>query len=267
MMDNQKPMRLLLIEDDVGECIKFKDCANSRTDITFVGMTDSSAEGMKLLKTRLPEGVILDLQLVKGEGSGLQFLIKLKEADLAFRPIVVVTTSNQSPLVYDHIENLGVDWIFCKKQKGYSTDFVVDTMLALRESLHIKQHVGTPGDRQSIESPEERRNRIYKRIDAELDLIGIRARFKGRAYLREGVYLQIHSKKVTGAMIDQVAANHNITYSTTAKVMQTAIDNAWNNASIDELKVHYTARVNPKTGSPSASDFIHYYADKIRKTI
>jgi ActR/RegA family two-component response regulator len=71
-MEKNNPMRLLLIEDEVGECIKFKDCANRRTDITFVGMTDSCEEGINRVKTLLPEAVILDLQLVKGSGSGLQ---------------------------------------------------------------------------------------------------------------------------------------------------------------------------------------------------
>ena len=266
-MSVEKPMPLLLIEDDASECVKFKDCSNSRNDIHFVGMTDSSDEAMTLLKTRLPEGVILDLQLAKGEGSGLQFLTNLKEADLAFRPVIVVTTSNQSPLVYDHIEKLGVDWIFCKKQKNYNANFVVDTLIMLRDSLHTVQRDGTPGDRVSIESPEEYRIRVSKRISIELDLIGVRARYKGRDYLHESIFFQISSDKRDGSVVDQVATKHKLTYSTVSRVMQTAINNAWDNASIDELKTHYTARISDRTGVPSASDFIHYYADKIRKTI
>ena len=58
-MSQDKPMALLLIEDDIAECIKFKDCANRRSDITFVGMTASSIEGISLVKSHMPEGVIL----------------------------------------------------------------------------------------------------------------------------------------------------------------------------------------------------------------
>jgi len=267
MGNDIKPMPLLLIEDDVSECVKFKDCANRNANITFVGMTDSSDDGMKLLKTRLPEGIILDLQLLRGTGSGLKFLSDLKETDMAFRPIIVVTTSNQSQLVYNHIEGLGVDWIFCKKQSDYSTDMVVDTLLSLRGSLHSVQRDGVPEDLQTIESPEARRARIAQRIDVELDLVGVRVRYNGRAYLHEAIYLLITSGKDAGSVIDQVAANHKITYSAMSRVMQTAIDNAWDTAGPEELQVHYTARVNARTGSPSATDFIYYYADKIRKTI
>lgn len=265
-MGKDKPMPLLLIEDDVAERVKFKDCAGGRTDVTFVAMTDSGEDGMTLLKTRLPEGIILDLQLMKGKGSGLKFLADLREADLAFRPIVVVTTSNQSRLVYNHVENMGVDWIFSKKQEDYSVGMVLDTLLILRESLHTVQRDGVPDDLQSIESPEEYRIRISKRIDTELDLVGIRARYKGRAYLHDAIWLLINTNHDTGSVIEQVAVKHNLTYSTVSRVMQTAINNAWDSAGIDELKVHYTARINAKTGIPSASDFVWHYADKIRKT-
>jgi DNA-binding NarL/FixJ family response regulator len=266
-MDVVKPMPLLLVEDEVADCIKFKDCANRRNDIIFIGMTDSSEDAMRLLKTRLPEGVILDLQLLKGKGSGLQFLRQLKEADIAFRPAVVVTTSNQSPLVYDQIEKMGVDWIFCKKQSDYSPDFVIDTLLELRESLHTVQRNGTSVDRQSIESPEERRVRISQRIDTELDLVGVRVRLKGRVYIHDAIYLHIESDGKTVPIVEQVAIKHKVTYATITRVMQTAIDNAWDNSSTEDLKKYYTAQVSPKTGSPTASDFIYYYADKIRKTV
>lgn len=260
-------MRLLLIEDEVSECIKFKDCADRRTDITLVGMTDSCDEGVAMVKSLLPEGVILDLQLIKGSGSGLRFMELLSETELAFRPIIVVTTSNQSKVVYNRIEELGADWFFCKAQSDYNEDFVIQTLLSLRGALHAKQGEGAPADRKFIESPEERSTRVHKRIDAEMDLIGLRARLKGRGYLSEAIYLQIISAKETGSVIDQVALKHRLAYGTVAKVMQTAINNAWDNAAPGELQAHYTAHVSVKTGVPGPSDFIHYYADKIRKTL
>jgi len=264
-MDKNKPMTVVLIEDDVSDCIKFKDCANRRTDIRFVGMTDSSEEGLKLVQSHLPEAVILDLQLAKGSGSGIQFLEMLNKSNLAFRPIIMVTSSNQSRIVNDRIEELGADWYFCKKQRDYSEDFVFDTLLSLRKHLHAGQRVN--GTAEMIESPEERQTRIYKRIDAEFDLIGIRARYKGRVYLRDGVFLQICTNNESGSAIEQVAANHKHAYNSVSSSMQTAINDAWNNSAPGELQEHYTARISAKTGVPTPSDFIHYYADKIRNSI
>lgn len=273
-MDKDKPMRLLLIEDDVGDAAKFTDCANRRTDIKFVGMTDSCAEGLSLVKSRLPEGVILDLQLVKGAGTGLEFLETLNEMELTLRPIVVVTTSNQSEAVFRYIEKLGADWFFCKTQDDYNEDMVIKTLLSLRNVLDSKQKKKPAAlqgtlrkSRTAVESPDDRRDRIYKRIDLELDLIGIRAKLKGRVYLREAIYIQIHSEKERGSGIDEVAASHKHSYGTVIKTMQTAINNAWDNTDEDTLHTHYTAAIYSQNGAPYVSDFIHFYADKIRKSL
>ncbi|MCL1806607.1 MAG: response regulator [Oscillospiraceae bacterium] len=99
-MTKNKPMTLLLIEDDATERNKFTDCANNRTDISFIGMTGSSDEGLQLVKEHKPKGVILDLLLYDGMGSGLQFLTELKKEYLEPRPIIVVTTHIPPNLVY-----------------------------------------------------------------------------------------------------------------------------------------------------------------------
>jgi len=272
-MDNKKPMRLLLIEDDLGACLRFSDCAKRRSDILFIGMSDSCDEGIRHVKSGLPEAVILDLQLVKGSGTGIKFLELMAETDLTLYPIIVVTTSNQSNVVLKRIEELGADWYFSKTQQDYSEDFVLDTLLSLRSALHAKQQNGLSPQGDPIksgaivESPDDRHNRIYKRIDVELDLVGLKARHKGRGYLREAIYLKIHSEKQLGSSIEQVAYNHKIAYGTVNKGMQTAISSAWDSADIDEIHRHYTARISSKTGVPSPSDFIYYYADKIRNFI
>jgi len=71
-------MPLLLIEDDIADCIKFKDCANNRTDIIFFKMTGSYSEKLKYAQTLIPDGIILGLELHNGTGSGFQFLYNLK---------------------------------------------------------------------------------------------------------------------------------------------------------------------------------------------
>lgn len=264
-MDLSKPMKLILIEDDVAECVRFKDCANRRTDVKFVGMTDSCYDGIKLVQSHLPEGVILDLQLTKGEGTGIEFMEILNETNLAFRPIVIVTTSNVSQIVNDRMEELSVDFYISKKQRDYSEDLVFRTLISLRKLAHKGLRQGVPGYPKAIESPEEIRARYFKRIDAELDLIGIRARFKGRAYLRDGIYLQILSPNKP--VIDDVAAQYKLAYNTVLTGMQTAINDAWNNVAPGELEEIYTARISIKTGTPNASDFVYHLAGKIRNSI
>lgn len=266
-MSLEKPMPLLLIEDDVSECVKFKDCANRRTDITFVGMTGSSLEGINCVKSRLPEGIILDLELNKGKGSGLQFLTDLKTVELSLHPIVVVTTNSPSEIVYNHVHDNGAALVFYKRKSDYSPDMVLNHLLVLRKSLY-SMNGDLPDDLQTLESPEERRARIAQRIDAELHLVGISPNYKGRRHLCEAIELLVNIEKdAPESVINQVAAAHKTSYSAIVRTMQTAINNAWDSTAIDDLLVHYTARIDIRTGVPSPTEFIHYYADKIRKTM
>lgn len=267
-MDMNKPMTLLLVEDDVTECIRFKTCATNRADIKFIGMTGSSFEGINYVKTHMPEGVILDLELHKGKGSGLTFLSTMNETRLDFRPLVVVVTNSSSDIVYNHVHANGADLVFHKKQSDYSADMVVNSLLALRKSLHVSHKSGLSNDLASVETPEEQRVRITDKLNAELDMIGISAHLKGRKYLFEAIYLLIHTGKEgngSDSVINQVCNKHKRAYSSITRAMQTAINNAWRISSIDDLQVHYTARINYETGVPTPTEFIYYYADKLKK--
>jgi ActR/RegA family two-component response regulator len=267
-MTDYKPMQLLLIEDDVAECIKFKDCANGRKDVVFVDMTASSIKGLEIVKTHMPEGVILDLELHKGKGSGLKFLTEIKDTQLGLRPLIIVTTNNASRSIYDCVHNFGADHIFYKKQADYSPDMVLDTLLLLRESITAIQCNDVPKDMLTIESPEERRIRIYQRIGREMDLIGINAKHKGCSYMKEAIYLLLNrDKNNSEAVLYSIADNHKRSYNSVSRAIQTAINRAWDGACIEELQKHYTARVSLHTGVPTPAEFIHFYADKIQKSM
>lgn len=72
MKNKQKPMPILLIEDNEIEVNHFKDYFESREDVKLVAATNSSYKGIEDVKTYVPEGIILDLELHKGEGISLQ---------------------------------------------------------------------------------------------------------------------------------------------------------------------------------------------------
>jgi DNA-binding NarL/FixJ family response regulator len=268
VMSKDKPMPILIIEDDIAECRKFKDCAEGRTDLTLIGITGSSDEGLRLVKDRLPEGVILDLELTAGKGDGLQFLAELQEAKLGLRPIVVVTTNIQSEVMHKHLHTMGVSFVFSKEQSGYSPERALNILLDLRKFLPSAQKGNTHKDLQTIESPEELRTRIIERIDAELSQVGISLRLKGRKYLQEALYLLLNKNKdESDAVLYKVADQYNVNYNTVIRAIQTAIENAWERTDIETLKEKCPVHIDVRTGTPAPTEFIHFYADKIRKTM
>jgi hypothetical protein len=55
--------------------------------------------------------------------------------------------------------------------------------------------------------------------------------------------------------------------STISRDMQNAILHAWRVSSLEDLETYYTAKINYETGIPTPTEFIYYYADKIKKRI
>ena len=77
-----KPMKILLIEDDIDECNNLIECVKKRKDIELVGITDSDTEGLKLARINKPEGIILDLELnnsTSGKSDSFEFIDKVKK--------------------------------------------------------------------------------------------------------------------------------------------------------------------------------------------
>ena len=262
---NDKPMRILLVEDDNLQCEIFKDYVESRNDIKIVGITNSSREAIELVKSTIPEGIILDIQLHKGQGSGIEFLEKVKEYIKDFRPIILVTTNSASDILYNNLHSQGVDLIFYKHQEDYSIRSVVDTLLSLRKSLYKYNNINN--NNLFIETPKESKNKISNKINTELDLIGISSHLKGRQYIHDAILYLIEEDKNNETVFSYLANLYKKSSSSISRVMQTAINYAWKTSSPDELENYYTAKINYHTGVPSPTELIYYYANKIRKVI
>jgi len=263
-MGIDKPMKLLLIEDDVDECAKFGNCVSTRTDITFIGMTGSSFKGIEYVNIHYPEGIILDLELNNGNGSGICFLAELKRTALPFRPLVVVTTNSHSGLVHNHISKDGADFVFNKWKPDYSHDMVLNHLVAFRNSMRDAGDLSVI----SVESPEERRKRIGRRIEAELNAIGILTRYKGYQHLYDGIEMLVNgAKEENVSVINRIAVTAGCTYGGVMKAMASAINKAWAMCAPQDLKKHYTAYISTETGVPTPSQFIHFYANKISKSM
>lgn len=263
-MNKDKPMSILLIEDEECEVRNFEEYMNSRADVKLVKYTNSSYDGLEYVKKYNPEGIILDLELNKGEGSGLEFLKEIQKIKLDFKPLIVVTTNVSSEIIYDHIHKLGVDFIFYKKQTNYSPEIVINSMVTLRDTIYSnKSNICI--SKTTTETPIEKEERIKEKINSELDIIGISNHLKGRKYLFDAIFYLLDNEKEQNSVFNYLSNKYKIGNSSISRAMQTAINYAWRISSIDDLMIHYKARINHETGVPTPTEFIYYYAEKIRK--
>ncbi len=261
---DSKPMKILIIEDDINDCNNFINCAKKRNDIEIVAITDSDIDGLKYVKTKNPEGIILDLELnnsTSGNTDSLEFLSNMKKLNLKYEPIVIVTTHVNSKRTYDILHRNGVDLILYKDHPKYSCDHVLNNFINLRQVASCKS---TSSIEETIEDNE---SKISDCIYNELDLIGVTAKLKGRQYIHDAILYLIQNEDNNTNVIQHLTKLYKKSGNTITNGIQNAIIHAWRVSPIEDLTTHYTARINYETGIPTPMEFIYYYKDKIKKMI
>lgn len=256
------PMKILLVEDDINECQIYKNIIKNRDDVKFVSITNSSIKAIEDYKCYKPDAIILDLELNDGEGSGFDFIEKIKEQNKQNLPKIVVTTNVHSDIVYDFCHKNHIDFIFYKKQKNYSRENIINTLLLLKSYDSNSKIANIEIDDKSLEDS------IFYKINKELDLIGIGTHLHGRKYLCDAIYFVLQNDENCKLSIVQFLVNkYKKSNSTISRAMQNAILHAWRITPLEDLSTYYTARINYETGVPTPTELIYYYADKVRKEI
>lgn len=259
-----KTMKILIIEDDKNDCNNFINSVKNRKDVEIVGITDSDVEGLKYVKLKHPEGIILDLELnnsISGNTDSLGFLSEIKKLNLNYEPIIIVTTHIHSKRIYDIVHKNGADIILYKNHPRYSADYVLNKMMTLRETE----------PQRTIEVLKEElkdnKERILDCIARELDLIGIPSKMVGRKYIQDAILYLIENKGDNTNVIRYLTSIYKKSGNTITNGIQNAIIHAWNKTAVDDLLEYYTARVNPETGIPTPMEFLYYYVDKIEREL
>lgn len=260
-------MKLLLVEDSEEKTKKFKELEKSNQDINFVATTQSSTEGLKYLRRFKPEGVILDLELNNGEGSGFDFLNGIKKMKLDEFPKIVVTTNVCSQTVYDYLHQNNVDFIFYKKQQNYSEENVINTLLLLKD-FEKKDELSKIKEFEKADE-EAFNETLEEMIENELETIGVGKHLIGYKYLQEAIkYVVLHKGDATQLpVIKYLTAQHKSPGSTISRNISNAIAYAWKISAPEELAKIYTSRIDRDAGIPRPNEFIYFYAEKIEKEL
>lgn len=262
---NINTLKIIIIEDDSCECKRFIDCVNKRIDFKIVGITDSDIEGLSLVKQNKPDGIILDIELnnsTSGHCNSLEFLSNLKNLNLGYSPVIIVTTHVHSQRTYEIMHRNGADLILYKDHPRYSCNYVLNQFISLCDTSS-KSEIEL-----SKEKSIENKNNISNLINHELDLIGVTSNLKGRQYIHDAIVYLIENKDSNNiSVIQYLTKIYKKSGTTITNGIQNAIIHAWRVSSIEDLSTHYTAKVNYETGLPTPMEFIYYYVDKINNLL
>lgn len=258
----QKPMKILVVEDDLEECNRIIECSKQRKDIEIVAITDSDTDALKQVKSKNPEGIMLDLELnnsKSGSTDSFELLENIKK--LKYNPIIIVTTHVNSSRIYDILHRKGVELILYKDHPSYSPNQAFNKFINFRK-LSIPLVENSIED--ELKSEEEK---ISELINNELDLVGITQNLKGRQYIHDAILFLIQNENTDESLIQYLSKIHKKSSSTITNGIQNAIIHGWRVSAIEDLEKYYTAKVNYQTGLPTPMELIYYYVSKIKKMI
>ena len=258
---NGKVLNVLIIEDDAVASRELSLCLEKVDTLKLVGITGDSDYGIELVKSMLPDVVILDIELHHGFGNGLLFLAKLNALQLSLRPYILITTNNSSNVTYDSVRQLGADFIMSKHKPDYSAQYVIEFIQMIHHTLSGRKPLNV--ENLSEENLLEKNMMLYtRRVYRELDQIGISPKNIGYRYLADAVLLIMTDPSAN--VYKELAISHKKSDASIERAMQNAINRAWRHSDIDELLTHYTARISSEKGVPTTLEFVYYYANKIK---
>jgi two-component system, OmpR family, response regulator len=122
-----KPLTVLLVEDSPIIRQVVLESLTSTDNIEVVGFVDSQIKAMQELERFKPNLVIIDLELVQGNGLGV--LKELEQAPEKFgSPKKVVFTNHTSPVLKRKCQALDIEGFF---DKSYQLDDLLDYVESL----------------------------------------------------------------------------------------------------------------------------------------
>lgn len=256
-----RELNIILVEDDADACKRFAEYVDLTDNISITAITNNSYQALELVKKLPPDAIILDLELNQGQGNGLLFLQELENLDIPFKPYVLITTNNSSPTTYEYARQTGADFIMSKHQADYSEQNAIDFLTMMKDIIQnniTKQYSAYA----TTESPAQYEKRLKKKITMELNNIGISPKAVGYKYLIDAILLVIDGQSKN--LCVTIGQKYAKTDSSVERAMQNAINRAWCSTDIEDLLAYYTARINSEKGVPTLTEFVYYYANKIK---
>ncbi len=256
-----KKLSILLIEDDPAACAEFISLIQSNERFSLVEVTNNATRAVEYVRDCLPDVVILDLELHLGVGNGILFLRDIRQLSLPKTPYILVTTNNSSQTTYDYIRQLGVDFIMSKHQQDYSSAAAVEFLNMMKDIILEKSNRQAP-QAELLITPEQKEKNLARRICAELDVIGISPKAVGYQYLVDAIQIALRDGK--GSVCNKVGQKYGKTTASVERAMQNAINRTWRSSDTADLLQHYTAPIHSEKGVPTITEFIFYYAQKLK---
>nr|MBQ8253680.1 response regulator [Lachnospiraceae bacterium] len=263
----KEELKIMLLEDEPEECNAVQDYVDTLENVTLTGCTANVSEALKLAETTCPDAIIVDLELHKGGGNGIQFLAEIKKLSFDNPPYLLVTTNNSSQTTHEAARNMGADFIMAKYEDDYSAKYVVDFLLMMNgivTKTPAASNIIPISKAKTARSHESELNNFDMRsvIQEELNAVGISPKSVGYLYLTDAILLKTYDHEIN--IYSELGPKYRKNDSSIERSMQYAINRAWRVNDPEDLLKYYTARVHSERGVPTIMEFIYFYSTKLQ---
>lgn len=252
-------VRVVMVDDNREFCQLLEEYLNEQENISVVGVGYNGVEGLKLVKEKEPDILVLDLIMPHLDGIGV--MEELNRLDLSSKVKTIILTAFGQEEVTKRVVELGANYYIMKP-------FDLDK-LAERIRQMMKPPKGSSNG-YAISSTKVSRKEVDLdvRITEVMHQLGVPAHIKGYIYLREAIELVIKDIEYLGAVTKElypsVAAKYNTTPSRVERAIRHAIEVSWDRGNINVLNKYFGSTVSANSGKPTNSQFIAKIADKLR---
>ena len=211
-------------------------------------------EALSMIKTVLPDIVIIDVLLSKLDGIGV--IRQVKKELLEDAPIFIVMSivSNHNMLL--EANNAGASMCMIKPVNTESLIY------------HIENLLPNDLDMLSVSNDESPSNDLESQVTKIIHQIGVPAHIKGYQYLRTAIILTVNDSdiinSVTKILYPTVAKKYQTTTSRVERAIRHAIEVAWDRGDVEVLNSYFGYTIQNNRGKPTNSEFIAMIADNLR---
>ena len=238
------------------------DIVAREEEIQVVGTACNGEEAYKMIKTKEPDVVLLDIVMPKLDGLGVIDKVK-KDKTLKKSPTFIMVSAIGQERVTEDAFKLGADYYI---MKPFDREMIVNRIKMVRhhenrKTFHMRR--SGPG-----ENPEQVQKSLESHVTDMIHEIGVPAHIKGYQYLRDAIIMSVNDiemlNSITKILYPTIAKKYQTTASRVERAIRHAIEVSWNRGKMDTIDALFGYTINNGKGKPTNSEFIALIADKIR---
>ena len=214
------------------------DIIESDDELNVVGTAKDGEEAYRVIKTKEPDIVLLDIVMPKLDGLGVLSRVNKDKTIKKHPAFIMISAIGQDRITEDAI-NMGASYYI---MKPFDNDMIIDRIKRIKNR-------SVPG----MEIIHE---------------IGVPAHIKGYQYLRDAIVMSVNDMEmlnsITKILYPTIAKKYQTTSSRVERAIRHAIEVAWSRGKMDTIDEMFGYTIHNGKGKPTNSEFIALITDRIR---